>query len=119
MINYKFLFFGIIISILPDIFNLNQELDHNSKIALRMMILMIFFWLTETLPNSITAFLPIIFSPFFVDISLKEIVAPYSSTVVFLLLGGFLLANGFEESNLHKRIALKTITNFGKSKRMY
>ncbi len=118
MINYKFLFFGIIISILPDIFNLNQELDHNSKIALRMMILMIFFWLTETLPNSITAFLPIIFSPFFVDISLKEIVAPYSSTVVFLLLGGFLLANGFEESNLHKRIALKTITNFGKSKRM-
>ena len=118
MINYKFLFFGIIISILPDIFNLNQELDHNSKIALRMMILMIFFWLTETLPNSITAFLPIIFSPFFEDISLKEIVAPYSSTVVFLLLGGFLLANGFEESNLHKRIALKTITNFGKSKRM-
>ena len=63
MINYKFLFLGIIISILPDFFNLNQELDYNSKIALRMMILMIFFWLTETLPNSITAFLPIIFSP--------------------------------------------------------
>ena len=117
MINYKFLFLGIIISILPDFFNLNQDLDYNSKIALRMMILMIFFWLTETLPNSITAFLPIIFSPFFVDISLKEIVTPYSSTVVFLLLGGFLLANGFEESNLHKRIALKTITNYGKTKK--
>ena len=109
MINFRLLILGIGFSVLPDILEINHNFDHNAKIALRMMILMIFFWVTETIPNSITALLPIVFSPFFLEISLKNIVMPYASTVVFLLLGGFLLANGFEKSKLHKRIAIKII----------
>ena len=116
MINFKFLILGVVFCLLPDILNINSGLDYNAKIALRLMILMIFFWLTETMPNSITALMPIVFSPFFLEISLKNIVMPYASTVVFLLLGGFLLANGFEKSNLHQRIAIKTILLFGQTK---
>ncbi len=117
MINFRLLILGIGFSVLPDILEINHNFDHNAKIALRMMILMIFFWVTETIPNSITALLPIVFSPFFLEISLKNIVMPYASTVVFLLLGGFLLANGFEKSKLHKRIAIKIILIFGKTRK--
>ena len=34
MIKYKLLFSGVLFSLLPDIFNLNSDLDHNSALAL-------------------------------------------------------------------------------------
>ena len=92
----NFLITGLVLSYLPEFLSINENLDHNAKVVLSMTILMIFLWLTETLPNSVTAFIPIIVSPFLFDIELKQILYKYSSPVVFLLLGGFILALGFE-----------------------
>lgn len=113
----NFLITGLVLSYLPEFLSINEKLDYNAKIVLSMTILMIFLWLTETLPNSVTAFIPIIVSPFLFDIELKQILYKYSSPVVFLLLGGFILALGFEKSNLHQRIAIKAIILFGKTKK--
>ena len=74
-----------------------------------MVILMIFLWLTELIPISITALIPIIFFPIFTDTKINDIISNYASPVVFLLLGGFIIAQGFEKSCLHKRIALKVL----------
>ncbi|GIR25925.1 MAG: hypothetical protein CM15mP40_05330 [Alphaproteobacteria bacterium] len=111
------LFFGIFLSIIPDILNLNEALQVMRKLVIRMLILMIFCWLTEIIPISITALLPILFSPFFLEIKFTEILSHYASSVVFLLLGGFILAQGFEKSQLHRRIALKTLLEFGKTRK--
>ena len=81
-----------------------------------MLLTMIFFWVTEAIPLSITALIPILVSPFLIDFDTKSIFASYASPVVFLLLGGFIIANGFEKSSLHQRIAIKTIIIFGKTK---
>lgn len=116
-INIKFLICGIFLGFIPELTNLNSQLDFNSKIVLGMTLVMIFLWVTEAIPNSITAFIPIIISPILIDISLKNILSKYASPVVFLLLGGFLLASGFEKSNLHKRLALKSIILFGSTKK--
>ena len=116
-ININFFLLGIFFGFLPEILNLNHGLEYNSKIVLGMTLAMVFFWLTEAIPSSITALIPIIFSPIFIDISLKDIVSKYASPVVFLLLGGFLLATGFEKSNLHQRLALKSIISFGSTKK--
>ena len=106
-VKIEFLIIGITIGLLPELLNLNNFLDYNSKVVLGMTLIMIFFWITEAIPNSITALIPIILSPILIDIDLKEILSKYASPVVFLLLGGLLLASGFEKSNLHKRLALK------------
>ncbi len=108
--------FGLFIVLLPDISKLNSTLTYDAKIVLRMLLLMIFLWFTEIIPISITAMMPILFSPFFLKIELDEIVRNYGSPVVFLLLGGFIIAQGFESSKLHKRIALKTILFFGNTR---
>ena len=108
---------GIILAIIPDIFYLNENFSDDAKLVIRMMILMIFFWLTEIIPISITALFPILFSPFFLEIKFIDILSHYASSVVFLLLGGFILAQGFEKSQLHRRIALKTLLEFGKTRR--
>ena len=111
-----FFLIGIFLGFLPNIFGLDNNLDLNSKIILQMLITMIFFWVTEAIPLSITALIPILISPFLIDFDTKTIFSSYASPVVFLLLGGFIIANGFEKSALHQRIAIKTIFIFGKTK---
>ena len=81
-----------------------------------MLITMIVFWVTEAIPLSVTALIPLIISPFLLDFDTKTIFSSYASPVVFLLLGGFIIANGFEKSSLHERIAIKTIADFWKNK---
>ena len=114
----KFNFFtiGILLGFLPNILGLDANLDLNSKIVLQMLITMIFFWITEAIPLSITALIPILISPFLIEFNTKSIFSSYASPVVFLLLGGFIIANGFEKSCLHQRVAIKTIIFFGKTK---
>ena len=107
------LILGILICFIFDITDLNKDLSFDEKIALRMVLLMIFLWLTELIPISITALLPILFSPFFAEIKFVEIAKHYSSPVVFLLLGGFIIAQGFERRKLHQRVALKALLIFG------
>ena len=114
--NFLLLALGMFVVFLPDLIKLNHMLDHDAKIVLRMLLLMIFLWLSEIIPISITAMMPILFAPFFLKIELNEIVKNYASPVVFLLLGGFIIAQGFEKSRLHKRIALKTLVFFGNTK---
>jgi len=107
---------AIFLAIIPDLFKLNNDLSYDARITLRMVIFMISLWLTEGIPISVTALIPIIISPFFFEIESNVIIKNYASPVVFLLLGGFILAQGFEKSNLHQRIALKTLIIFGKTK---
>ena len=115
--NVSLFFTSIFVGLLPEIFNINDALDYNSKIVLSMTLIMVCLWFTEAIPSSVTALIPIIVVPFLNVIEIKDVVSRYSSPVVFLILGGFLLAFGFEKSNLHKRIALKAIIVFGNTKR--
>ena len=112
---FKYFLTGIILGFFPEILNLNDGLEYNARIVLQLMITMIVFWVTEAIPLSITALIPIIVTPLLKEINLGDVFSPYSSPVVFLLLGGFLLANGFEKSNLHQRFAIKSIILFGKN----
>ena len=107
-INFKYFILGVLFGFLPEILNINHGLDYNSKVVLGMTLTMVFFWLTEAIPTSITALIPIILSPILIDINLKDILAKYASPVVFLLLGGFLLATGFEKSNMVKKDPITT-----------
>jgi len=70
---------------------------------------MMIWWITEVLPLAVTALLPVIFLPLSGVISLSDATAPYANPVVFLFLGGFLLALAIQSSGLHRRMALKVV----------
>jgi len=76
---------------------------------------MVTWWITEAAPMAVTALLPIILFPALDVFTLKEATAPYASPIIFLFMGGFLLALGLEEHGLHKRIALGLIKITGTS----
>lgn len=68
--------------------------------------LMVVWWVTEAIPISATALLPIAALPLIGAASIKEATAPYADQIVFLFIGGFILAACVERWRLHERIAL-------------
>jgi sodium-dependent dicarboxylate transporter 2/3/5 len=75
--------------------------------------LMAVWWMTEAIPLSATSLLPIVLLPMLTEHTVAEATAPYASPIVFLFLGGFLIAIAMEKWNLHRRIALLTLRRVG------
>ncbi|HEY8520485.1 MAG TPA: DASS family sodium-coupled anion symporter [Gammaproteobacteria bacterium] len=76
-------------------------------------VLMAVFWLTEAAPIPVTALLPVVLFPTLGVFSGVEAAAPYADPIVFLFLGGFLIALAVERANLHRRIALTVLSRIG------
>ena len=74
-------------------------------------ILMGIWWITGAIPISATALLPIVLFPVLGVFSIGAATAPYANPLIFLFMGGFVIALAMEKWNLHKRIAI-TIVNF-------
>ena len=71
------------------------------------------WWITEALPISVTALLPIILFPLTGGLELDDTTSAYGHKLVFLTMGGFIIAIAIEKWNLHKRIALNIIYYIG------
>jgi solute carrier family 13 (sodium-dependent dicarboxylate transporter), member 2/3/5 len=82
-----------------------------------MTIWMISWWISEALPIYVTALVPLVIFPAFNVISLGETAAKYADRIIFLFLGGFMLAKAVEKSGLHKRFALTILRRFGTNPR--
>ncbi|MBO6622807.1 MAG: DASS family sodium-coupled anion symporter [Balneola sp.] len=74
-------------------------------------ILMGIWWITEAIPISATALLPIVLFPVLGVFSIGDATSPYANPLIFLFMGGFVIALAMEKWNLHKRIAI-SIVNF-------
>ncbi|SFC80206.1 SLC13 family permease [Streptomyces aidingensis] len=75
--------------------------------------LMAVWWTTEALPLPVTALVPLIAFPVLDVAPLAEAAGPYASPVIFLFLGGFLIAIAMQRWNLHIRFALATLALVG------
>jgi len=70
---------------------------------------MIIWWLSEAIPIFATALLPLVLFPYTGVFEIKEAALNYANPVIFLFMGGFIIALGLEKHNLHQRIALNLI----------
>lgn len=92
----------------------NVQLDPaNPKVTYTFCValLMAVWWITEAVPLAITSLLPVALFPLLGIMDGKAVSATYFNDVIFLFMGGFLVALAMERWNLHKRIAIK-ILNF-------
>lgn len=71
------------------------------------------WWATEAIPVPATSLLPLIVLPLTGVASLADASAPYARPVIFLLLGGFVMAMAMARWDLHKRIALNIVARSG------
>jgi sodium-dependent dicarboxylate transporter 2/3/5 len=75
--------------------------------------LMAIWWIFGAAPVAVTALLPVLLFPLLGIASARETTAPYGNPLIFLFMGGFMIALAVERWNLHRRIALNILRVFG------
>nr|WP_211117058.1 SLC13 family permease [Ignavibacterium album] len=115
--NFSYLGFssGIIAFILMLILFDPQPDKPAIKFTAAVAVLMAIWWMTEALPLAVTALVPLILFPLTGVLPASKVSDSYINSVIFLFLGGFLIAIAMERWKLHRRIALKIITIMGAS----
>lgn len=91
------------------------DLSREGIAALGITLWIATWWITEVVPIPVTALIPIIMFPSFGSLPASEVVSAYGDDIIFLFLGGFLIAAAMEKWNLHLRIALFIINLVGVS----
>ena len=86
--------------------------DGMSPVAWRVAavgVLMAAWWVSEALPVPATALIPLAAFLFLGVAPIQTAAAPYANPLIFLFMGGFMIALAMERWNLHRRIALKVL----------
>jgi sodium-dependent dicarboxylate transporter 2/3/5 len=92
------------------------DLEPGEPLITRMAavaILMAIWWITDAIPLAATALLPLVLYPLLGIMSGRETAPVYVNSIIFLFVGGFLIAIAMERWNVHRRVALWIIRVVG------
>jgi len=105
---------------IPDIGSRTVQLASSMQLVLALVVLMVIWWLTEAIPLPATALLPAVVLPLFhvtgfhqgeeIDFTARTVLVNYSNPIIFLFLGGFLLAGAMQKWKLDRRFTLWFLT---------
>jgi len=107
---------GLILGPILFVLALCLDLDPSHPVVSRMAAvaaLMATWWITEAIPISATALLPMVFFPLLGILKAKTTAPIYFNSTIFLFIGGFVIALTMEKWRLHRRIALWIIRLIG------
>ena len=91
------------------------DIGHAGKVTAGLACWMAVWWLGESIPIYATALLPLAVLPLAGARTMKEAALGYAHPLIFLFVGGFMLALALERWNLHKRFALTVLRLIGTS----
>lgn len=78
-----------------------------------VVALMASWWITEATHIAVTALVPVAAYPMLGIMASSEVGPHYANHLIFLYIGGFVIALAMEKWNLHRRVALATIAMVG------
>jgi sodium-dependent dicarboxylate transporter 2/3/5 len=107
------LFLGPLCFALVMLFLNSSDLSAEGRSVLAGTLWIAIWWITEAIPIPATSLLPVLIFPITGAVSIEETTASYGHKMVFLYMGGFMIALAMEKWNLHRRIALNIINFVG------
>ena len=99
----------LLILLMPTPEGLSAEGQRVAAVAALMAI----WWMTEAIPLAATALLPIPLFPILGVMPVSAATAPFAHELIFLFMGGFLIALAMQRWDLHRRIALAVVATVG------
>ncbi|NED97786.1 DASS family sodium-coupled anion symporter [Phytoactinopolyspora alkaliphila] len=94
---------------------LPDTLSTEGKTTAAIAALMAAWWMTEAIPLAATALLPLVLFPILGVAEMSDVASPYANDIIFLFMGGFMLALAMQRWHLHRRIALAIVATVGTS----
>lgn len=94
-----------------------ESLSFQAAVVAGGTLWVIVWWITEPVPIAATSLLPIVLFPLFGAMDTGNVTGEYGNPIIFLFIGGFLIAIAMEKWNLHSRIALGIVQAIGTSPR--
>ena len=92
-----------------------EGLSHAGHATLAASLWVATWWIGELIPIAATSLLPIVLLPVSGAAPIAQTTAAYGDKMLFLFIGGFIIAIAMEKWNLHRRIALNIIRAVGSS----
>ncbi|MBT8401852.1 MAG: DASS family sodium-coupled anion symporter [Rhodothermia bacterium] len=80
-------------------------------------LLIAIWWISEAISIFATSLLPLVLLPLLGVSTIADAASPYANPLIFLFMGGFMIATAMERWNLHKRIALTIVSAVGTAPR--
>ena len=99
---------GVIYALLAD-----SGLNDAGRVTAAIALWMATWWMTEAIPIPATGLIPLAAFPLFGARTAQETAAPYGHELIYLFLGGFVLALSMERWGLHRRIAMTALRLVG------
>ena len=106
---------GPILFVLLSLSSYPTDLADPARYTLALTLWMALWWITDAVPMAVTALLPTLLFPICGVLGATDTAKAYAHPMLFLFLGGFLVAKAMEVVNLHKRIALGIVLRLGGS----
>ena len=94
-------------------------LSHNGWLMIGILVMAIILWITTPIPIAVTGLLIMVMQPLVGVEAAEDVFHSFGNQAVFFLIGVFILAAAIEKHGLHRRIALKFLSMFEKSPRMF
>lgn len=88
-------------------------MSNNAALTLGITAWVAYWWVSETLPIPVTSLLPMILFPAFSVLPMDEAANSYSDKLIWLYVGGFIIALALEKWKLHIRIAKLILLKMG------
>jgi solute carrier family 13 (sodium-dependent dicarboxylate transporter), member 2/3/5 len=104
---------GVAVALLVLLLPVGSAEDVPARRTAAVAALMAVWWLTEAIPLAATALLPLVLFPALGILRPADAAAPYANPVIFLFLGGFLLALALQRWGLDRRIAIAIVAAVG------
>lgn len=104
---------GLLIFLVMMLSDPPQDLSLEGWRTAAVALLMAIWWMTEVIPIAATAMLPLVLFPVLGILDISDAATPYANPMIFLFLGGFIIAIAMQRWNLHRRIALNIIDLIG------
>jgi len=117
--NIAYILLSLLIVILSLLIPRPSGLSRDGTVMLGILIMAAVLWITEAIPLAVTGILIMILQPLLTSMDASQVFSNFGNKAIFFIIGSFMLATAIEKHGLHKRIALKILSWFGKGPKIF